>query len=193
MPGRAPYPQLSQYYSADAILHYNAPGTQPPKSSEYEAIRNASIPHSSKCTKENLCLAVNCPAHYHPTYYMNCTFIHQLKLLFPAPVHEHPLNEPEPKKGREIFFNFASEGLGQFVSVNGRMLKLPSVPLQLITNSMLNFNVCVTKNFGRVKIQIVVIQGIHILLKCHVVLFRLDCAVRQDVICIEDQLAGQRN
>ena len=70
--GSAPYPLLSQYYSADAILHYNAPGTQPPKSiaSEYEAIRNASIPHSSKCTRENLCLAVNCPACYHPTYYM---------------------------------------------------------------------------------------------------------------------------
>jgi len=133
-PGSAPHLLLSQYYSADAILHYNAPGTQPPKSSEYEAIRNASIPHSSKCTKENLCLAVNCPAHYHPTYYMNCTFIHQLKLLFPAPVNERPLNEPEPKKGREIFFNFASEGLGQLVSVNGRMLRFPSVPLQIIAD-----------------------------------------------------------
>ena len=45
--------------------------------------------------------------------------------------------------------------------------------------------------FGRVKFQIVVVtprvQGIHILLKRHVVLFRLDCAVKQDVICIEDQ------
>jgi len=47
------------------------------------------------------------------------------------------------------------------------------------------------------KFQIVAVtprvQGIHILLKCHVVLFRLDCAVKQDVICIEDQLAAQRN
>jgi len=36
-------------------------------------------------------------------------------------------------------------------------------------------------------------SSIHILLTCHVVLFRLDCAVKQDVICIEDQLAAQRN
>ena len=134
LPGSAPYPLLSQYYSADAILHYNTPGTQPPKSSEYEAIRNASIPHSSRCTKENQCLAVNCPARFHPAYYMNCTFIHELKLLFPAPIDERPLNEPESQKGREIFLNFASEGLGQFVSVNGRMLRFPSVPLQLITD-----------------------------------------------------------
>ena len=65
---------------------------------------------------------------------MNCTFTHQLKLLFPAPIHERPLNEPEPEKGREIFFNFASEGLGHFVSVNGRMLRFPSVPLQIIAD-----------------------------------------------------------
>ena len=73
---------------------------------------------------------------------MNYTFIHQLKLLFPAPIHECPLNEPEPKIGREIFFNFASEGLGQLVSVNGRMLKFPSVPLQLITDNAERQRMC---------------------------------------------------
>ena len=132
--GSAPYPLLNQYFSADAILHYNVSGTQLPKSSEYEAIRNASIPHSSKCSQDSLCLVLNCPALYHPAYYMNCTFIHQLKLLFPAPIHERPLNDPEPNKGREIFFNFASEGIGRYPSVNGRMLRFPSVPLQLITD-----------------------------------------------------------
>ena len=132
--GSALYPLLSRYYSADAILHFNAPGTQLPRSSEYEAIRNASVPHSSKCTRENLCLAVNCPLRFHSNYYMNCTFIHQLK-LFPAPIHECPLNKPEPEKGRKIFFIFASEGLISSVSVNGRMLRFPSVPLQIITDN----------------------------------------------------------
>ena len=135
MYGSAPYPWVNQYYSADAILHYNVPGTLPPKSSKYEAIRNASIPHSSKCSQESLCLVLNCPALYHPAYYMNCTFIHQLKLLFPAPIHERPFNEPEPNKGRQIFFNFASEGIGRYPAVNGRLLRFPSVPLQLITDN----------------------------------------------------------
>jgi len=66
---------------------------------------------------------------------MNCTFIHQLKLLFPAPIHERPFNEPEPNRGREIFFNFASEGIGRYPAVNGRLLRFPSVPLQLITDN----------------------------------------------------------
>ena len=132
--GSAPYPLLNPYYSADAILHYNVPGTLPPKSSEYEAIRSASIPHSSKCTQESFCLVVNCPNLYHPAYHMNCTFVHQLKLLFPAPIDERPFNEPEPNQGREIFFNFASEGIGRYPSVNGRLLRFPSIPLQLIAD-----------------------------------------------------------
>jgi len=65
---------------------------------------------------------------------MSCTHAHQLKLLFPAPEEELPLNEPEPGQGRELFFNFATEGIAYLESVNGRSLNLPTTPLQIITD-----------------------------------------------------------
>ena len=134
LPGVAPYRLLSEN-SAEAILHYNVSGApQPPKSSQYEAIKNVSIPHSRKCSREKPCQAVNCPIVFHPTYNMSCTYMHQLKLLFPAPEEELPLNEPERDEGREIFFNFANEGVSGLESVNGRTLKLPTIPLELITD-----------------------------------------------------------
>ena len=133
LPGVAPFHLLSER-SAEAILHYNVSGTQLPKSSEYEAIKNASIPHSRKCSQEQPCHAVNCPFVFHPTYNMSCTHAHQLKLLFPAPEEELPLNEPEPGQGRELFFNFATEGIAYLESVNGRSLNLPTTPLQIITD-----------------------------------------------------------
>lgn len=133
LPGVAPYRLLSEN-SAEAILYYNVSGTQPPKSSEYESIKNASIPHSRKCSHEQPCQAVNCPFMFHSTYNMSCIYVHQLKLLFPALVEELPLNEPEADQGREIFFNFGTEGVSRLVAVNGRTLTLPTTPLQLITD-----------------------------------------------------------
>ena len=133
LPGVAPFRLLSEN-SAEAILHYNVSGTQPPKSRQYEAIKNVSIPHSKKCSQEQPCQAVNCAFVFHPTYNMSCTYMHQLKLLFPAPEEELPLNEPEPDQGREIFLNFGTEGISRRVAVNGRSLKLPTTPLQLITD-----------------------------------------------------------
>ena len=133
LPGVPPYRLLSEN-SGEAILHYNASGTQLPESSEYEAIKNASIPHSRKCSQEQPCQVVNCPFVFHPTYNMSCTFVHQLKLLFPAPDEERPLNQPEPGQGREIFLNFGTEGVAKLESVNGRTQSLPTIPLQLITD-----------------------------------------------------------
>jgi len=60
--------------------------------------------------------------------------MHQLKLLFPVPEEELPLTEPEPDQGHEIFHNFGTEGISRRVTVNGRSLKLPTTPLQLITD-----------------------------------------------------------
>ena len=65
---------------------------------------------------------------------MSCIYVHQLKLLFPAPEGELPLSEPEPGQGCEIFFNFATEGIAYLESVNGCTLNLPTTPLQIITD-----------------------------------------------------------
>ena len=126
----APY-QFRTQDRIEAILHYNTPGTSPPESPEYEGIVNASVPHS--CTAERPCRAVNCPFIYHPGYNINCTYIHQLRLLFPAPEHELTLNEPE-SDSPTLFFNFAIDGFGPHNSVNGRRLRFPSVPAQIITD-----------------------------------------------------------
>jgi len=72
----------------------------------------------------------------HNSYNITCTYIDQLRLLFPAPEDELPLNAPEPDEGLQLFFNFAVDGFGPHNSVNGRRLRFPSVPAQLITDQM---------------------------------------------------------
>ena len=132
LPGPPPY-RVHTEYSAEAILHYNTSGSHKPTSAEYEAIKNASIPHSTKCTSSQPCRAVNCPFILHPSYNITCTFIDQLRLLFPAPDDELPLNAPE-SNGLELIFNFAVDGHGPHNSINGRRLRFPSVPPQIITD-----------------------------------------------------------
>ena len=132
LPGLPPYRVLTEL-SAEAILHYNTPGSEPPTSSQYEAIKDASIPKSTECTSSRPCQVVNCPFMIHRNYNISCVFTDQLKLLFPAPDDELPLNAPEPD-GLELFFNFASDGVGLHNSVNGRRMRFPSVPSQLLTD-----------------------------------------------------------
>ena len=129
---RAPYKFITERV-AEAILHYNTPGTVAPVSTEYEAIKAASIPHAEECTAERPCRSVNCPFVYHSSYNITCTHIHQLSLLFPTPEDELPLNAPE-SNGLQLFFNFAFEGTGFHFSVNGIRSRLPSVAPQIITN-----------------------------------------------------------
>ena len=131
----APY-RIKTHDRIEAILHYNVPGSKVPTSLEYEKIARESIPRSQTCTANQRCHAVNCPFIFHSSYNIDCTFIDQMKLLFPAPDNELPLNEPEPGEdgGRELFFNFAVDGFGPHNSVNGRRLRFPSVPAQLITD-----------------------------------------------------------
>ena len=130
--GRAPYKFVTENV-AEAILHYNTPGSVAPVSSEYEAIKAASIPHTEECSAEQPCRTVNCPFVYHSSYNITCTHIHQLSLLFPTPEDQLPLNAPEPN-GLQLFFNFAFEGDGSHASVNGIRNLLPSVAPQIITD-----------------------------------------------------------
>ena len=134
-PGPAPYPIIVED-RIEAILHYNIPGSNPPVSTEYEEIARNSIPHSTVCTQDSPCHAVNCPLIFHPSYNITCTFIDQFRLLFPAPEDELPLNAPESDNiddGGQIFFNFAVDGFGPHNSINGRRLRFPSEPVQLLT------------------------------------------------------------
>lgn len=134
-PGPAPYPIIVED-RIEAILHYNIPGSNPPESTEYEEIARNSIPHSTVCTQDSPCHAVNCPLIFHPSYNITCTFIDQFRLLFPAPEDELPLNAPESDNiddGGQIFFNFAVDGFGPHNSINGRRLRFPSEPVQLLT------------------------------------------------------------
>ena len=130
--GLPPY-RVRTDFSTVAILHYNTPGSEPPTSSQYAAISEASIPRSTECTSSRPCQAVNCPFLLHRNYNIRCILTDQLRLLFPAPDNELPLNEPEPN-GQELFFNFALDGFGQHNSVNGRRVRFPSVPPQLLTD-----------------------------------------------------------
>jgi len=132
LPGPAPYRILTED-RIEAILHYNRPETEPPTSLEYEEIVRNSIPRSDTCTADQPCHAVNCPFKFHNSYNITCTYIDQLRLLFPAPENELPLNAPEPGEGLQLFFNFAVD---ESNSVNGRRLRFPSVPAQLITDQM---------------------------------------------------------
>ena len=134
LPGPAPY-RIRTEDRMEAILHYNNPTTEPPTSLEYEEIVRNSIPRSETCTANQPCHAVNCPFKFHIGYNITCTYIDQLRLLFPAPDDELPLNAPEPE-GRQLFFNFAVDGFGPHNSVNGRRLRFPSIPAQLITDRM---------------------------------------------------------
>ena len=93
------------------------------------------------------CRAVNCPFVFHPSYNINCTYIHGLRLLFPAPEHELTHNKPE-SDSPTLFFNFAVDGFGPHNSVNGHRLQFPlSIPAQIITDpteyqEFVNHEVC---------------------------------------------------
>ena len=130
-PGPAPYPIIVED-RIEAILHYNIPGMDPPESTEYEEIVRNSIPRSTECTAASPCHAVNCPLIFHPSYNITCTFIDQFRLLFQAPEDELTLNAPESGSGEQLFFNFAVDGFGPHNSVNGRRLRFPSEPVQLL-------------------------------------------------------------
>ena len=115
---------------AIAILHYDVETDDSKMAvpSNYQAIVDSSIGVSTTCTANNKCVAVNCPFKNYPTSYnINCRIIHKLRLL--EPVKDADLPYGNETKVTTMILNFGFEGSDQTSSINGRNLKLPSVPL----------------------------------------------------------------
>ena len=136
---RPPYPTLN--HVAEAILHYKEetdsknPDDNVP-STDYESIKNASP--ARQCSKDNQCIAVNCPfENFHPSYNINCINVQNLSLLEPTPDGELP-NADASCRNCTHFFNFNFEGSTATSSVNGRNLILPSFPPQTQNQDFLN-------------------------------------------------------
>ena len=130
---------------AEAILHYDTGNNFKPDSTEYESIKNSSIPVSTGCTNTSPCKVLNCPFKDYPSNDLTCIHIHQLKLMFPEPYN----NLPDIQVGEEdkLFFNFGFEGpKGHANSMNARRMKLlPSCPFSLSVGSTEKSNEIHTK------------------------------------------------
>ena len=113
--------------SAEAILNYNSDDTP---STQYAVIAARSQTVSERCTSTNKCIALNCPFKNFPdNFNINCTHIHQLKLLTDYPTNELPTIITNQNSNSRLFFNFGFEGTLQTSAINGRNLKLPSASL----------------------------------------------------------------
>ena len=129
--GGPPYPTLN--HVAEAILHYKEgkesgnPDDNVP-STEYERIKNASS--ARQCSKDNQCIAVNCPFEkFHPSYNITCINVQKFSLLEPTPDNELPKPQTSCQDCTH-FINFNFEGSSTTSSVNGRNFILPSFPPQ---------------------------------------------------------------
>ena len=122
----APYRMLLDR-AAEAILHYNRAESPLPTSRQYEDIKENSIPVNETC---NRCKMMNCAWRIHHSYNLRCVYVDSLRLLLPS----DDAILPKVKPDEEIFFQFASEGVGGLSSVNGRRSTFPSVPPGLTVN-----------------------------------------------------------
>ena len=124
----APYRMLLDR-AAEAILHYNRSGSTLPSSRQYEDIKENSIPVNATCSEFNPCKMMNCAWKIDRRYQLDCIYVDSLRLL--------PSNDailPKVTPDEDIFFQFASEGVGGLSSVNGRRSTFPSVPPGLTVN-----------------------------------------------------------
>ena len=130
---RAAPPYQSLGHVSEAILHYKQNGDSDDPdvnvpSTKYQKIKDESPP--TQCTRNDPCIAVNCPfENFHPSYYITCINVQSLRLLEPTPPDELPNANPVCKDCRH-FINFNFEGDSQTSSVNGRNFILPSFPPQ---------------------------------------------------------------
>ena len=69
--GPPPY-RLLLDHAAEAILHYNTPGSSLPTSADYVRIKENSRPINSTYTSSNCCRMMNCPWNIHPAYNLQC-------------------------------------------------------------------------------------------------------------------------
>ena len=124
--GPLPY-RLLLDHAAEAILHYNTPGSSLPTSADYVRIKENSRPINSTCTSSNRCKMMNCPWNIHPAYNLQCIYVDSLRLLLPSSEDILPKATPD----EEIFFNFGAEGVQFLSAVNGRRTTFPSIPPKL--------------------------------------------------------------
>ena len=124
--GPPPY-RLMLDRAAESILHYNVPGSSPPKSTDYVSIKENSNPVNETFGKHTM---MNCPWNIHPSYNIDCKYVDSLRLLLPSDESILPKATPD----EEIFFQFGTEGVGALSSVNGRRSRFPSVPPKLTVN-----------------------------------------------------------
>ena len=121
-----PYP--SRGHVAEAILHYGT-SVPRPRSTDYQSIKDNSIPFdTAKCSALGGCYAVNCPfKNYHESYNIRCINLQEFRMLEEVPDGEHLNVNPDPDcSDCEQFFNIGSDN----DSINGRNMKIPTVPLQ---------------------------------------------------------------
>lgn len=131
-----PYPSLG--HLAEGILHYSSGSV--PRSTEYEAIKRASVPFdASTCGAMGGCVAVNCPfPAFHASYNIpRCINVHELRLLWPTPSEELPDSDPTCDDC-ELFLNIGSDT----DSINGRNMQLPPSPLQTQRADILDEDFC---------------------------------------------------
>ena len=134
-----PYRSLGNI--AEGILHYTSSPDQLPRSTDYENIKDNSIPYSTTtCESLSGCTAVNCPfLEFHPSYNIRCVNLRDFRLLEPTPVENLPSGELDPDcNDCEFFFNINSDR----DAINGRNFHLPSVPLQTQREDIASFEFC---------------------------------------------------
>ena len=117
---------------AEAILHYDYTPTTDPKSSEYEGIKQNSIPVSTRCTENRKCRAFNCPfENYPPSYNIECIHVNKMHCSVLALPDVSELPDVQVNDKDKVFLNFGFEGVRQTSAINARNMKLPSKPLSL--------------------------------------------------------------
>ena len=113
----------------EGILHYRQTPDQQPQSTDYESIKQNSIPFDTRqCGAIGGCTAINCPfLNFHASYNIpRCINVHQLQTLEATPAGKLPDAEVDPDcNDCEIFLNIGSD----HDSLNGRNMRLPPAPI----------------------------------------------------------------
>ena len=122
---------------AEAILHYNRPGSSIPNSTQYSSISKNSI--STRCTADSPCIALNCPFKDFASFFnITCINVHRLELLFPYMENDDELPDASDVTDDDrLIFIFHYEGALSSAAVNSRHFVSPSIPLSLLNSSQL--------------------------------------------------------
>lgn len=127
---------------AEGILHYRQNPDLQPRSTDYESIKQSSIPFDvSRCGAIGGCAAINCPfLDFHPSYNIpRCIKITDLRQLEATPSDTLPDAEVDSDcDDCEIFFNIGSD----HDTLNGRNMILPPAPLLTQMNDIFYNQFC---------------------------------------------------